>query len=175
MRRKYPPVELKCQTCGKLFTVNRKYIRRDVKYCSRRCSADRPVLFDTTRALELWHQGKSARQIAVMLGAITETVVRDWLKKLGIYEPRHARGKQVHNWKGGVRLTDARRAMLIQKAGKCSRCGYKKHPEILQVHHKDRNRRNNNVDNLEVLCPNCHALEHYLTGTGLYSRHRRDE
>jgi 5-methylcytosine-specific restriction endonuclease McrA len=43
---------------------------------------------------------------------------------------------------------------------KCERCGYSEHPEILGVHHKDRNRHNNDLSNLEVLCPTCHSLEH---------------
>ncbi|MFZ2303908.1 MAG: HNH endonuclease signature motif containing protein [Minisyncoccia bacterium] len=34
--------------------------------------------------------------------------------------------------------------------------------EILQVHHKDRNRGNNDLSNLELICPNCHYEEHYL-------------
>jgi uncharacterized C2H2 Zn-finger protein len=47
----------------------------------------------------------------------------------------------------------------------CQRCGYDEHPEILVVHHGDRDRSNNDVGNLEVLCPNCHALEHYSTSS----------
>ena len=43
----------------------------------------------------------------------------------------------------------------------CERCGYDVY-QILQVHHKNRNRNNNTLDNLELLCPNCHASEHYL-------------
>lgn len=45
---------------------------------------------------------------------------------------------------------------------KCERCGYFKY-EILQVHHKDRNRSNNSIDNLEIICPNCHYEEHYFS------------
>jgi 5-methylcytosine-specific restriction endonuclease McrA len=30
----------------------------------------------------------------------------------------------------------------------------------LTVHHKDRNRKNNTRENLEILCPICHAIEH---------------
>ena len=52
---------------------------------------------------------------------------------------------------------------------KCNRCGYETHPEILHVHHKDRNTRNNKPENLEILCPNCHTWEHYTTCTGLYN------
>jgi 5-methylcytosine-specific restriction endonuclease McrA len=42
----------------------------------------------------------------------------------------------------------------------CVRCGYNQQPAILVLHHEDRNRENNQLSNLEVLCPNCHALEH---------------
>lgn len=42
----------------------------------------------------------------------------------------------------------------------CAACGYDKSADILVVHHKDRNRGNNSMDNLTLLCPNCHALEH---------------
>lgn len=35
-------------------------------------------------------------------------------------------------------------------------CGYKEEPRILEVHHKDENRSNNDIHNLCILCPNCH-------------------
>jgi ribosomal protein S27AE len=41
----------------------------------------------------------------------------------------------------------------------CNRCSYS-NILALEVHHKDRNRENNSLDNLEVLCSNCHAIEH---------------
>lgn len=41
----------------------------------------------------------------------------------------------------------------------CVRCG---HNNILalEVHHKDKNRDNSNIENLEILCANCHTIEH---------------
>jgi len=51
--------------------------------------------------------------------------------------------------------------LLRRKGNKCERCGFGKY-QILQIHHKDKNRDNNNLDNLELLCPNCHCEEHYL-------------
>ena len=51
---------------------------------------------------------------------------------------------------------------LISIRGKiCERCEYDK-LEILQVHHKNRDRKNNEFENLELICPNCHFEEHYL-------------
>jgi len=51
--------------------------------------------------------------------------------------------------------------ILELRGGKCERCGYSK-KQILHVHHKDRNHSNNNPQNLELICPNCHYEEHYL-------------
>lgn len=53
---------------------------------------------------------------------------------------------------------------------KCNKCGYYEYPAILVVHHKDRDRSNNNLSNLEILCPNCHEIEHYRSFDGRYSR-----
>lgn len=39
---------------------------------------------------------------------------------------------------------------------KCAVCGYDEDERILQVHHRDSNRDNNSLDNLTILCPNCH-------------------
>lgn len=51
---------------------------------------------------------------------------------------------------------------LIEARGSaCERCGYVK-TEILHVHHKDRDRTHNELENLELICPNCHFEEHYL-------------
>ena len=60
-----------------------------------------------------------------------------------------------------AKFTTVRKAMVSRDMIKaCQRCGYNAHPEILGVHHMDRNRKNNSLENLEVLCPNCHSLEH---------------
>lgn len=38
----------------------------------------------------------------------------------------------------------------------CAICGYNEETDILEVHHIDENRQNNNIHNLIILCPNCH-------------------
>lgn len=49
---------------------------------------------------------------------------------------------------------------VVQTRGsKCELCGYDKY-DILHVHHIDENRANNELSNLKLLCPNCHAEEH---------------
>jgi 5-methylcytosine-specific restriction endonuclease McrA len=41
----------------------------------------------------------------------------------------------------------------------CVRCGFS-NILALEVHHKDKNRQNNDLENLEILCANCHTIEH---------------
>ncbi len=59
--------------------------------------------------------------------------------------------------------------IIKDRGTSCERCGYNK-TEILQIHHKDRNRENNRMDNLELICPNCHYEEHYIGKTELYQK-----
>lgn len=41
----------------------------------------------------------------------------------------------------------------------CVRCGVD-NILALEVHHKDRDRSNNDLSNLEIICANCHTIEH---------------
>lgn len=43
-------------------------------------------------------------------------------------------------------------------------CEYCKSTKSLQIHHKDRNRGNNNSSNILLLCKSCHAKEHEKQG-----------
>jgi len=63
--------------------------------------------------------------------------------------------KNIHKLKSTSNLLPA-----LKKLGfidKCKKCGKTKN---LNIHHKDRNRKNNNINNLEVLCSMCHAHLH---------------
>jgi len=47
----------------------------------------------------------------------------------------------------------------------CEQCGLKEWrgaPITLHIHHVDKNHENNEISNLRVLCPNCHAAEHSM-------------
>lgn len=56
-----------------------------------------------------------------------------------------------------------RRQLGEERGEACERCGYDELIEILVVHHKARRRDGgtDDLENLELLCPNCHAEEHY--------------
>ena len=78
----------------------------------------------------------------------------------------------ITQWKSGLKngakgqgsISNYVKKYLFEKYNnKCVKCGWgemnqftKKIP--LEIHHKDGNYLNNNEDNLELLCPNCHSL-----------------
>lgn len=53
----------------------------------------------------------------------------------------------------------------LRTAGfKCSECGYEKVAGVLVIHHRDGDRSNNKLSNLQVLCPTCHCEKHWQEG-----------
>jgi len=70
-------------------------------------------------------------------------------------------GNNHYLWAGG---SATYRVRLMRKGGKiiCSRCGIED-VRVLDAHHKDSDRQNNVVENLEWLCKNCHFLAHHAT------------
>ncbi len=70
-------------------------------------------------------------------------------------------GERHPNWKGGFR--SYRRFGLKNK---CESCGEGKY-WLLLVHHKDKDRNNNSLENLITLCYNCHAEQHLIMKDGL--------
>jgi hypothetical protein len=56
-----------------------------------------------------------------------------------------------------------KRYLIEQRGEKCEKCGWgKQNPHTgsvpIELSHKDGNFTNNRIDNLELICPNCHAL-----------------
>ena len=95
---------------------------------------------------------------------------KEWFKK------RQIRRKEEGYYKDYFRRTSCQRKRYSFLAKEhygltCMDCGYKKEPKILQVHHKDRDRKNNDLKNLIVLCPNCHMIRHLKTKTGIFTNH----
>lgn len=56
------------------------------------------------------------------------------------------------------------------KCEKCQREIWEEQPIPLEVHHKDGDHLNNELENLELLCPNCHALTENWRGKNINSK-----
>jgi len=66
-------------------------------------------------------------------------------------------GKNNPNYIDGA--TKYRTKAFSLLPNKCNRCSIDD-MDVLIVHHKDRNRKNSDISNLEILCANCHMKEH---------------
>jgi 5-methylcytosine-specific restriction endonuclease McrA len=155
-----------CLNCSKKFETETRYITRGQgKFCSQSCSSS----YAAKRKSE-------ARKDNCICSYCSKTFYKapskiknksnthyccrehkDKAQRLGgvkEIQPNHyGTGSGAHSYR-----IKAFRILENQ----CNRCGWKQYKSILVVHHKDRNRRNNSIDNLEILCPNCHSIEHYL-------------
>jgi hypothetical protein len=72
-------------------------------------------------------------------------------------------GKDSGTLKGGSLSKTIRNYLLKKSNYCCSQCGWNKINPVtgnspLEIHHIDGNYLNNTIENLQVLCPNCHSL-----------------
>lgn len=136
-----------CEVCGKQFTT---IPSQDAKTCSYQCAGIRSRK-DHTR---------TCKQCGIVFVS----------KKKNDFCSRSCAGKYRWNIPSSFDYKTSKhaKAILLQRSPICSICGYDKQPGILQIHHKDFNRRNNKEDNVTLLCPNCHEEFHYNSKTGRY-------
>lgn len=69
-----------------------------------------------------------------------------------------------------IKGESARRALAYKRGWKCEKCGlstWLDQPIALEVHHKDGNHINNSEENLQLLCPNCHAQTENYRGKNI--------
>ncbi len=61
-----------------------------------------------------------------------------------------------------------KQALKEKRENRCEVCGWSEEPGVLEVHHIDRDFCNNCPDNLMVLCPTCHSIDHYRAKDGQF-------
>lgn len=142
--------QVKCQNCGNEFTVQ-AYQEGVAKFCSRKCQREG---FKKTIHCRCDQCGKDFTKRP------SEMMAKNYCSKL-CYQ---------------VAITNVREQVTAR--GKCERCGWHEEVGILRIHHKNRDRENNTLENLELLCPTCHDLDHFRSGDGGWSKigesfHRR--
>jgi hypothetical protein len=76
-------------------------------------------------------------------------------KQKGTYKWEMPKGKDSPSYKNGFGIFQ--KIAFDNLPNECSRCGSTVN---LCVHHKDRNRKHNEVCNLEIVCKSCHQKEH---------------
>jgi hypothetical protein len=71
------------------------------------------------------------------------------------------KGEQLKDWKNYSRAQHAKKHLVKLRGHQCENCKLKlwqAEPIPLEVHHIDGDRTNNCKTNLQLLCPNCHAM-----------------
>jgi hypothetical protein len=95
-------------------------------------------------------------------------------------ETKYKTKKRINEWlsgknvvrKGGTSIPSWIRTYLLSKHEyKCSECSWDKlnpytNTVPLDIDHIDGDAYNNHIDNLRVLCPNCHSLKKTFKNTG---------
>lgn len=68
--------------------------------------------------------------------------------------------QQLKDWSQYSRGTNLRKHLIVSRGHQCEKCLLKLWLEeniTLEVHHIDGDRTNNSLENLQLLCPNCHS------------------
>lgn len=72
-----------------------------------------------------------------------------------------SKDKQLKEWSQYTRIASIRKHLIKIRGNICECCGlstWLNNPIILEVHHINGDKTNNNLDNLQLLCPNCHSF-----------------
>lgn len=165
-----------CLNCDKKFVVDRSALQRSYKkskhegrFCSLSCAAKYRSKYylkpepnvECAYCGKLFYKNKSKQTKSKSGLFFCCREHKDSAQKIGgiaeIMPPHYgvANGKNTF-----------RKEALKMLPNKCTNCNYDKYIEVLEVHHKDRNRKNNSITNLEFLCPTCHMEKHFLAKTG---------
>lgn len=168
--RVYPK---ECTNCKSIYYVP-KYAFDKSKFCSRECRANYgriELVCDFCKKTFSRQKSKNSSQKSKSGLVFCSHQCKQSASKSGSGEKfdvlrpeQYGRDYSKYNYR--------QKALELLDDVACQRCGYKEFSDVLDVHHIDENRRNNNPSNLIVLCPTCHRVEHYIKGTGWYKKNK---
>ena len=132
--------------------------------------------------MEWIEQNQSKAFICRQLQCKPETL-NGYLQKMGIDYQGNQSGKGIKHdpkyktaveYSQGANVKSYRlKEKLVRdglKEDKCEICGVSLWNGVklpLELHHKDGNHYNNNLDNLQILCPNCHSIQEGNAGSNI--------
>lgn len=175
---------INCKKCNKEFYVS-KYRIGKAKFCSKQCHGTGQQLLFTKKCMicekqfsfKAWrdNRAKYCSRSCYYKSMVSKGTVEKSCPFCGVkFKTSPSHDKVCCSWNCRkqylllkIPLSEKRSFSKIRQAmqsrgmvKKCFDCGYHSHPEVLGIHHQDGNRKNNILENLIVLCANCHSLRH---------------
>jgi hypothetical protein len=192
-REKYLERETKsnCLNCDVEFSHRKR--KRVRKFCCKSCSA----IYNNNKKVVEGKQEKISLKISQSLKErknkpknsclnCDKEIIRNTKKYCNDNCVREKRWKdivyKIENNISGVNFRNHKKYLIEKYGDNCMKCGWcEKNPMTdrvpIELEHIDGNSKNNNLDNLELLCPNCHSLtptyKSLNKGNGRYSRSER--
>ena len=146
-------IKVNCVVCGKEYEIDVKRYNQKLKdhtafYCSDLCRSHKgSVLCNcATCGKKMWkHKSEIAKSLTgnVYCSRSCANTNNNRLFKSGESHPTY----------NGANY---RQRAFDEYPHRCVSCGYDEDERILEVHHIDEDRGNNDINNLCILCPNCH-------------------
>jgi hypothetical protein len=163
-------IKTNCINCNTQFDVEIKEINRgNGKFCKRSCFQEwrknnyigKDANVTCAQCGKEFYKNKSKQSLSKSGLFFCCRKCKDTAQRIGGIEEI-----QPDHYNDGS--SSYRTIAFREREKSCEVCGYDTHPAILQVHHIDRDRTNNSIDNLIILCPTCHFEEHYNNRDGQF-------
>jgi hypothetical protein len=135
-------------------------------FCSRTCANSRVFSEESRRLKSIANKGKPSTRVIADLDKWKESIKQAWLDKYNA-TPFTELG-----------MENRRRRVFEEQNYCCNKCGINEWQGFkisLELEHKDGNSSNNNRENLEGLCPNCHSITDTWRGRNKPARNGTNE
>ncbi len=157
MARKRSRVAVVCKKCDSIFTVKPSHLSYGHgKYCSAKCQHEAAR---TGKWLICEGCGKDVYRTPKYINASKSKKYFCDKSCQAIWRNKEFSGARHANWQHG----GGSYRSIMKRAGReavCELCETKDE-RVIEVHHKDKDRRNNALSNLAWLCRNCHYIVHH--------------
>lgn len=145
-----------CDFCGEEFRRKKSQLKLSTNhYCSRNCAEQGRKKGKTVKCFNckklVYKSLKDLNRSKSKNYFCSRTCGNLWIGK-------QQRSENSPNWNGGESsYKEILKRVNVKK--ECVSCG-RNDSKVLCVHHIDKNRKNNSIENLTWLCRNCHFLIH---------------
>lgn len=139
-----------CLYCGKEFEG---FIKDTRKFCSHSCSSK---YYNPIKRKKEYTCLNCKKELKSKQYKYCSLKCQNELKRKNIF-------KKIENGNTSLYVKNYKKYLIHKYGEKCMKCGWNEINKFtgnvpIQLEHKDGNSENNSLENLELLCPNCHSL-----------------